>query len=125
MSDRRPPETTTLVADPHARRHWLGQRASAIAMLPLGLWFMYMLLHLPALDHATVTAWIAEPLQALLLSLFALCALWHSALGVQVVVEDYVGGRLFAPTARILNLAHWAAAFAIVWSILAIALGSA
>jgi succinate dehydrogenase / fumarate reductase membrane anchor subunit len=111
--------------DPHATRHWRNQRVSAIALLLLGPWFIYGLLSLPALDHATVTAWIAEPLQALLLLLFAWSALWHSALGVQVVVDDYVGGRLHTPTARILQAAHWAAAIAVAWSIWTIALGSA
>lgn len=111
--------------DPHATRHWRNQRVSAIALLPLGLWFLYTLLILPTLDYATVTAWIAEPLQALLLLLFAWCALWHSAQGVQVVVEDYVGGRLYAPTARLLQIAHWAAAIAVAWSIWVIALGGA
>lgn len=125
MSDRVAPVTTAATPDPHAKSHWRNQRASAIAMLPLGLWFLYMLLNLPALDHATVIAWIADPLQALLLLLFAFCALWHSALGVQVVVEDYVGGRLYAPTARLLKLAHWAAGIAIAWAIWVIAVGSA
>jgi len=111
--------------DPHATRHWRRQRVSAIALLPLGLWFLYTLLMLPALDYATVTEWIAKPLPALLLLLFAWCALWHSALGVQVVIEDYVGGRLYAPTARLLEIAHWAAAIAVAWSIWAIALSGA
>lgn len=94
-------------------------------MLPLGLWFLWSLLMLPALDHATVIAWIAQPLQALLLLLFALCGLWHSAQGVQVVVEDYVGGRLLAPTARILRVAHWLMAIAVAWSIGVIVAGGA
>ena len=111
--------------DPHATRHWRNQRVSAIALLLLGPWFIYGLLSLPALDHATVTAWIAEPLQALLLLLFGWSALWHSALGVQVVVDDYVGGRLHRPTGRILQAAHWVAAAAVAWSIWTIALGSA
>ncbi|MGH8135438.1 MAG: succinate dehydrogenase, hydrophobic membrane anchor protein [Steroidobacteraceae bacterium] len=111
--------------DPHARRHWRNQRISAIALLPLGFWFLYSLLRLSAFDLATVTAWIAEPLQALLLLLFAWCALWHSALGVQVVVEDYVGGGWYAPTARLLQIAHWAAAIAVAWSVWAITRGGA
>ena len=98
---------------------------SAIALLLLGPWFIYRLLMLPALDYATVTAWIAEPLQAILLLLFAWSALWHSALGVQVVVDDYVGGHLHAPTARILQVAHWVAAVAVAWSIWTIARVSA
>ena len=125
MSGRAPSGVATVPPDPHATRHWRNQRLSAIALLPLGLWFLYMLLMLPALDYATVSAWIAEPPQALLLLLFAWCTLWHSALGVRVVVEDYVGGWLYAPTARLLQIAHWAAAIAVAWSIWVIGLGNA
>ncbi len=66
-------------------------------------------------------AWIAQPSQAALLLLFALFALWHSAQGVQAVVDDYVGGGLHAPTTRLLQIAHWAAALAVAWSIWTIA----
>lgn len=125
MSRQPSPPTAHIAPDPHARRHWGNQRISAIALLPLGIWFLYMLLALPALDHATLTAWIAQPLQALLLLLFAWFALWHSALGVQVVVEDYVGGSWHAPTARLLQIAHWAAAIAVAGSIWVIARGGA
>jgi succinate dehydrogenase / fumarate reductase membrane anchor subunit len=125
MSGRAPRDAANAPPDPHATVHWRNQRISAIALVPLGIWFLYALLGLPTLDYVTVTTWFAEPLQALLLLLFAWCALWHSALGVQVVIEDYVGGRLHAPTARILKIAHWAAAIAVAWSIWAIALGGA
>jgi succinate dehydrogenase hydrophobic anchor subunit len=60
-----------------------------------------------------------------LLLLFAWCALLHSAQGVQVVVEDYVGGRLHIPTARILKVAHVAAALAVACSIWILASGRA
>ena len=125
MNGKLPSGAAITAPDPHAKRHWRNQRVSAIALLPLGFWFLYMLLKLPSFDHATVTAWIAEPLQALLLSLFAWCALWHSALGVQVVVEDYVGGRLHAPTAIFLKIAHWAAAIAVAGCIWLIVRGGA
>ena len=125
MSRQRSMRPVHIQPDPHARHHWGNQRISAIALLPLGIWFLYMLLALPGLSHATLTAWIAQPLQALLLLLFAWFALWHSALGVQVVVEDYVGGGWYAPTARLLQIAHWAAAIAAAGSIWVIARGGA
>lgn len=123
MTAAAPGGTRTERPDPHARRHWRNQRLSAIALLPLGSWFLYMLLTLPALDYAAVTSWISEPLQALLLLLFSWCALWHSALGVQVVIEDYVAGRLYAPAGRLLQLLHWAAAIGAGWSIWVLAAG--
>lgn len=69
--------------------HWLGQRLSAIAMVPLTVWLAISLLTLPALDFYTVNAWVAAPLHAILLSLLVVALVYHSALGAQVVVEDY------------------------------------
>ena len=70
--------------------HWWVQRLTSVALVPLSIWFVVSLLALPALDHATVSAWMGESWTALLLMLFVLLAAWHSQLGVRVVVEDYV-----------------------------------
>ena len=70
--------------------HWWMQRLSAVALIPLGLWFAVSLLALPELDYATVRVWIAEPLSSIGLVLFIVAAGYHSMLGLQVVVEDYV-----------------------------------
>ena len=107
--------------DRHATDHWRNQRVTAMGLVPLGLWFLLKLLSLPDLGHATVRAWIAQPAQAALLLLFGLFALWHSAQGVQAVVDDYVGGRRHGPTTRLLQIAHWAAALAVAASIWVIA----
>jgi succinate dehydrogenase / fumarate reductase membrane anchor subunit len=61
-----------------------------VALIPLTLWFVFSLIFLPSLDHATVLAWMSGNWTALLLILFVLSATWHSQLGVQVIVEDYV-----------------------------------
>ena len=74
-------------------QHWWSQRTSAVALIPLGLWFAVSLVLLTTdggLDHAAVTAWIASPVHAVLLLLLVATACHHSRLGVQVVVEDYV-----------------------------------
>ena len=73
--------------------HWWTQRTSAVALVPLGLWFTTSVLSLLAgggATHSAVTAWIAAPVHAVLLTLLVLTAAWHSLLGVQVIVEDYV-----------------------------------
>ena len=125
MSGHNPPGTATAPPHPDATRHWRNQRLTAIALVPLGLWFLLTLLSLPDLGHATVSSWISRPGQAVLLLLFAWCALWHSAQGVQVVVEDYVGGRLHKPTARLLKVAHVLAALAVAYAIWILASGRA
>jgi succinate dehydrogenase / fumarate reductase, membrane anchor subunit len=70
--------------------HWWLQRLTSVALVPLGVWFLVSLLTLPALSYATVIAWLHELWTAVFLLLTILVAAWHSRLGVQVVVEDYV-----------------------------------
>lgn len=70
--------------------HWWTQRLSAVALVPLSLWFVFALLGMDSLEFASVTAWIAEPLNTVLLILMLTTMLYHSLLGLQVVVEDYV-----------------------------------
>ncbi len=101
----------------HATRHWRNQRATSIALLPLGLWFLLALLRQPALDHATVAAWLSKPLQTLLALLFGIAMIWHSAQGVQVVLEDYVGGRSGTLAIRISQVVHGAAAGVLAWAV--------
>jgi succinate dehydrogenase / fumarate reductase, membrane anchor subunit len=73
--------------------HWRVQRLTALALLLLGPWFVISLLCLPDLQYASVRAWMSGLCNAALLSLLIGCLCWHSQLGVQVVVEDYVKGR--------------------------------
>ena len=78
--------------------HWWAQRVSAVALIPLTLWFFWSLLLLPTLDYATVRTWLSVPLSALLAVLLVAVTAYHSYLGTNVVVEDYVhahGAKLF------------------------------
>ncbi len=99
--------------------HWLGQRLSAVALVPLSIWFIVSLLGLPSLDYWAVKAWASVTLNAVLLLLLVLSVLYHSALGVQVIAEDYVHGRSAkVALLGVLRLAHIglgvAAAYAVV-----------
>ena len=106
-----------------ASRHWRNQRLTAIALLPLGLWFLVSLLRQPGLNHEIVTGWFGKPLQALLAALFGAALLWHSMQGLQVVLEDYVGGRLRQLAIVVARLAHAAAGLALAWAILSLVTG--
>ena len=70
--------------------HWWAQRVTAVALIPLTLWFFWSLLLLPSLDYATVRTWLSVPLSALLAVLLVAVTAYHSYLGTNVVVEDYV-----------------------------------
>lgn len=70
--------------------HWRIQRVTAVALAPLGVWLLVGLLSLPGANFHSVTGWIAAGWNPVLLSLTLLAACWHSWLGVQVVIEDYV-----------------------------------
>jgi succinate dehydrogenase / fumarate reductase membrane anchor subunit len=76
-------------AGPH---HWWSQRLSSVALVPLSVWLVASLLALPGLSYESVHVWMGQSSSALLLILLVLLAAWHSRLGVQVVIEDYVHG---------------------------------
>lgn len=70
--------------------HWWAQRVTAIALVPLALWFVISAISLTGADYADFAAWIGEFGNALLMILTVLVLFYHAALGMQVVIEDYV-----------------------------------
>jgi succinate dehydrogenase / fumarate reductase membrane anchor subunit len=78
----------------HGLGHWWMQRVSAVALVPLTVWFVASMLAVAGDGHATVAAWIAEPLTAVLLVLTVVATFYHAALGLQVVYEDYIASHL-------------------------------
>lgn len=106
--------------------HWWSQRVSAVALALLALWFVSALLRMPDLSYSTITAWIAMPLHAVLLLLLVSTLVYHSQLGVQVVVEDYVHHHgLKVATMLLLTFGHVVLAALAIFAILRIAFGSA
>ena len=70
--------------------HWIEQRVTSISSLFLVLWFAWSLAHLDVASFAAVSAWLAQPENAILLILLTFSAFYHATLGVQVIIEDYV-----------------------------------
>jgi succinate dehydrogenase / fumarate reductase membrane anchor subunit len=106
--------------------HWWAQRVSAVALVLLGLWFVFALIALPDRSYESVTAWIHQPANAVLLSLLIGTMVYHSRLGVQVVVEDYVshhGAKIVTMLA--LQFIHYLLGALGIFSVLRIAFGSA
>ncbi|MGB8692783.1 MAG: succinate dehydrogenase, hydrophobic membrane anchor protein [Steroidobacteraceae bacterium] len=72
--------------------HWWSQRLSALALVPLTVWLLVSLVRVPLADYAAVTIWMGSGWNPVWLALTLLTGCWHSRLGVQVVVEDYLHG---------------------------------
>lgn len=71
--------------------HFIVQRVSAVILIPLVLYFFYAVISLiAAKDFYALTQWFANPFHAGLLLVFMLAGFYHAALGLQVVIEDYV-----------------------------------
>jgi succinate dehydrogenase / fumarate reductase membrane anchor subunit len=74
-------------------REWRLQRLTAIALIPLGLYFAASMLRLATSDQMTAAAWLASPIAALLVILFVLAGLAHAFVGLRSVLVDYVHTR--------------------------------
>jgi succinate dehydrogenase / fumarate reductase, membrane anchor subunit len=72
--------------------HFIVQRVTALALIPLVLWIIWLALALIHADYAHARSLVHQPINALLLIAFVVAAFWHAQLGLQVVIEDYVHG---------------------------------
>lgn len=104
--------------------HWFAQRVSAVALVLLGLWLVAALAAMGGSAHANVVAWLSSPVAAAFAVLLVLTAAWHAVLGLQVVIEDYVGdkGRRLAAL-LVVKFVFAVAAVVGVLSVLRIAFG--
>ena len=75
--------------------HWWAQRMSAMALLPLSLWFIYSLISLTGSDYYVFQTWASEFGNSVFLVLFLVAMFHHAQLGLQVVIEDYVHSELW------------------------------
>ena len=106
--------------------HWWLQRVSAIALIPLSIWFLFLMADLAHASYPMVLATIAQPLRAALLMVLSTCLFWHGALGLQVIIEDYVHTRWLELTLQIaVRFGAVLGALACVLAVLAIWLGFA
>jgi len=104
--------------------HWWIQRVTAVALIPLSVWFVWQATSLFHADYETVHAFLAQIWNAALMATFVVVLLYHSYLGLQVVVEDYVGSE-FKKLATLITLqfVHVLLAVVAVLAVLKIALG--
>jgi succinate dehydrogenase / fumarate reductase membrane anchor subunit len=103
--------------------HWWIQRVTAVALLPLTAWFGISLLTHSLQSYDAMSGWIGRPWVAVLSLVLVITLAWHSKLGVEVVVEDYVHGKGAKTTLLLLStFIHVLAAAAGSFAILLLAL---
>lgn len=106
------------------RAPWL-QLVTAVALVPLMLWFLWSLLGLPSFEFAAVRSWLGSGWTPVWMILLIACAAWHSMLGVQVIIEDYVPRKSAKTVALVLlKFLHAIAAVAAAFAVLKVALQS-
>lgn len=108
----------------HGSGHWMAQRVTAVAMIPLFIWFIYSVVGLVGSSHGEFTTWLAQPFNAIVMILFVIATFYHAVLGAQVVTEDYVHCECLKTIKLIAQkLIFFALGVACIFSILKIAFG--
>lgn len=70
--------------------HFWHQRLTAVALIPLVVWFLASLVAHAGASYEEMRGYLAQPLTAVLMILLLLAGFYHMKLGVQVVIEDYI-----------------------------------
>ena len=94
--------------------HHIRQRVSALALIVLVPWFLFSVMKAALGGYADAFAWVSSPLNATLLVLTAGAAFYHMRLGMQAVIEDYIGKPGMRAALQILNTFFAAALFVVV-----------
>tara|TARA_R110002096_G_scaffold436096_2_gene667444 strand:- start:20476 stop:20850 length:375 start_codon:yes stop_codon:yes gene_type:complete len=70
--------------------HWWMQKVTAVALIPLTIWFVSSVVQMTQADYEVVISWMNSPIVAVLMLLFVITGIYHLKLGLQVVIEDYI-----------------------------------
>lgn len=107
----------------HAVGHWMNQRVTALANIPLALWAIWSVPKLVGQPFGIVEDWLSQPLNAVLMILFIISSFYHARLGTQVVVEDYIHNEAFK-VVKLIGLTLFFTALAVtgIFSVLKVAL---
>ena len=102
--------------------HWWTERVTAVALVPLTLWFVASIIAHTGSDYASFIAWVRTPFTTILMILLLIALFYHTALVLQVVIEDYVHSGAKIPAVVAMRLGCFALAAAGIVATLRIAL---
>jgi len=102
--------------------HWWRERLTGVALIPLALWFIASMIMHGGDDYIAITAWLREPFSTLMMVLLLAAVFHHSALGLQVIIEDYVHSSIKILALVIMRFGCSALAAASILAVLRVAL---
>jgi succinate dehydrogenase / fumarate reductase membrane anchor subunit len=100
--------------------HWWRERVTAVALIPLTLWFFASIIAHSASDYSAVIAWLRMPSSTLMMVLLLVALFYHAALGLQIIIDDYVHSSRKVPALIIMRLGCLALAAAGAFAVLRI-----
>jgi succinate dehydrogenase / fumarate reductase, membrane anchor subunit len=103
--------------------HWWKERVTAVALVPLTLWFVGSIIAHSGSDYAVFSAWLRTPMAALMMVLLLIALFRHAALGLEVIIEDYLHSPAKIPAVMLTRLGCFALAAAGILAVLHLALG--
>jgi succinate dehydrogenase / fumarate reductase membrane anchor subunit len=90
--------------------HWLMERLTSVALIPLTLWVVYSIETRQGSAHIDFVLWLQDPLNAFLLMATVMIMYYHACMGVEVIVDDYIS----CPTTNCVATLFFKAAFAVM-----------
>ena len=93
-----------LGAAKHGVGHWISERVTSVALVPLSLWAVFSVLNLARTGYGGAVLWLHSPINAVLAALLMLISFQHMHAGLRVVVEDYIHTPGTKATLLVLNL---------------------
>lgn len=114
------------VSERHGAGEWKAERLTSVVLIPLTLWALWSGWTLSGAGYDSAMEWFASPVNAVLLAVTLLISLWHMFMGLKVIVDDYIH-KPSSRTALLLFIGGLSLvlAFAVVFFIVRLALGSA
>ncbi len=101
--------------------HWWRERVTAVALIPLTLWFAVSMITHSAGGYTAVVAWLGTPFNTLMMTILLVALFYHTALGLQVIIEDYVHSAAKLPILVAVNLGCFALAATGIFALMRIA----